>query len=129
MQSSFIGPQVTWDLHASLALILVQENCEERRKPKPSRMMRKKRMVETTKAANKKQKVADQQAAKATREASKGKEAANALHGYEMSNALLICTHETGDALQTTMYSVAALQETVPVRRGTGGMPGQRAPK
>ena len=91
------------DLHASLALILVQENREERRKPKPSRKMREKRMVETTKAANKKQKVANQQAAKATREARKGKEAADALHGYEVSNALLICTHETGDALQTTM--------------------------
>lgn len=134
MQSSFIGPQVTSDLHASLALILVQENCGassqvqvRRRKSKPSHKVLEQQMVVRSKAVNKMQQAAKQRAAKAIRAAKKGKEAIDACEGYEVSNALLICTHQTSDAFWTTMDWVAASQVMVPVRRGTGatGVPGQ----
>ena len=91
----------TWDLHEGLALVLVQESREgssqvqvRHRKSKPSNKVLEKRMVDSTNAVNKKQQAAKQRAAKATRVSRKDKEAVDALEGYEVSNALLICTHD-----------------------------------
>ncbi len=98
-----------------------------RQKSKPSQKVLEKQMVDRTKAVTKKQQAAKQQAAKAKRAATRDNEAAKA---YEVSSAVLICTHHS-KALQTTMEWMAALQVIRPVRRGTGatGAPVQLPPK
>ena len=80
----------TWDLHASLALVLVQENCEgsrqvQVRSRKPSQKVFEKQMMAQNKAVNKKQHTAKQQAAKASRAARKDKVAAKVAQAFEVS--------------------------------------------
>ena len=121
----------------AVSLVLLQENHEgsskvqvRRRKLKPSHKVSENLLVDKTNAVNKKQNAAKQQAAKANRQARKGKEVADSMEGYEVSIALLICTHQS-NALQTTREWMAALQVIRTERRGTAATAvlGQHVPK
>ena len=105
---SIIGRQVTWDPHASRLTCTCtgeprrqQQGAGETPEIKALPKGVQEPAVDKTNAVNKKQKAAKQQAAKANRQARKGKEVADAMEGYEVSIALLICTHQS-NALQTT---------------------------
>ena len=119
--------RVSCELHAQAlhlhTLVLVQENrVVTRRKPKSSQKARDEELVAAGLDATKKQQADKREAAKPKRTTTKRTRTtakAKAAQALEVSYTLLKCTHQ-GDALQTTMDCMAALQVTMPVRSGTG---------